>query len=49
MGGGFASNILKCYFLQEKNKDGNDVVQGAFDILDEFVEAFGKTRIRTLI
>ena len=38
----FASKILECYFLQEKNEDENDLLHGAFEILDEFVEAFGK-------
>ena len=34
--------IIECYFLQEKTEDGNALIQGAFDILDEFAEAFGK-------
>ena len=37
-----ASALLKCYFLQETQKDGNSLLQGVFDIIDEFVEAFGK-------
>ena len=37
-----AQTILECHFLQEKNEDGNGLLQEVFDFLDEFVEAFGK-------
>jgi len=38
----FASKIIECYFLEEKDEDENGLIQGAFNIIDEFVEAFGK-------
>ena len=34
--------MIQCYFLGEKNEDVNGLIEGTFDILDEFVEAFGK-------
>ena len=34
--------MVDCYFLQEKNEDGNALIHGVLDILDEFAEAFGK-------
>jgi len=33
--------ILTCHFTQEKNEDESGVLQGALDIIDEFVHAFG--------
>ena len=33
--------MVDCYFLQEKNEDGNTLIHGALDILDEFAETFG--------
>ena len=38
----FADHILECYVLGEKNEDANGLIEGIFDILDEFVEAFGR-------
>ena len=34
--------MVDCYFLQEKNEDGDALIHGALDILDEFAETFGK-------
>ena len=44
----FTEQVLQCYFMQEKNEDASDVFQGAFDIIDEFVDAFGTNANKNL-
>ena len=41
--------MLSCYFYQEKHEDKNDLLQGALDIIDEFVEAFDKNANKNIM
>ena len=44
-----ALTLLNCYDLQEKYEDENSLLQGAFDLIDEFVEAFGKNANKNIM